>query len=51
LPDIETVEREVAAWERVRNAAQVHTDWRFNTDDARIKLKRLFPVVNVYKSA
>lgn len=43
LGDRETVEREVAAWVRERNEA-VHTiDWRFTTDDARIKLKRLYP--------
>lgn len=43
LGDRETVEREVAAWVRERNDG-IHTiDWRFTTDDARIKLKRLYP--------
>jgi hypothetical protein len=37
--------REVAAWEAERNAAQVTIDWRFTTDDARIKLKHLYPVL------
>jgi hypothetical protein len=43
LGDRDTVEQEVAAWVRERNAG-IHTiDWRFTTDDARIKLKRLYP--------
>ena len=51
MPDIETVTTEVAAWQRHRNAAPTTIDWRFTTDDARIKLKRLYPVVNVQDSA
>jgi len=47
LPDIETVSNKVAAWEQRRNQAQATIDWRFTTDDARIKLKRLYPVVKV----
>jgi len=34
---------ETAAWEKTRNAACTTIDWRFTTDDARIKLKRLYP--------
>jgi hypothetical protein len=36
---------EVAAWEARRNAAGGTVDWRFTTDDARIKLKRLYPSI------
>jgi hypothetical protein len=43
LGDRATVEREVAAWARERNAAARTVDWRFTTADARIKLKRLYP--------
>jgi DDE superfamily endonuclease len=43
IPDRATLEREVAAWEAERNALASPTDWRFTTDDARIKLKRLYP--------
>ena len=43
LGDRATVEREVAAWVRERNAATRTVDWRFTTADARIKLKRLSP--------
>jgi hypothetical protein len=41
----EFLEREVAAWERSRNNQRVRVDWQFTTDDARIKLKRLYPVL------
>lgn len=34
---------EVAAWERDRNEQEVRVDWQFTTDDARIKLKSLYP--------
>ena len=50
LPDIETVEREAIAWQNQRNQRQVAVDWRFTTEDARIKLKRLYPVVKVQES-
>jgi len=39
------LEREVAAWETDRNQSQTGVDWQFTTDDARIKLKRLYPQV------
>jgi len=41
----EGLEREVAAWQRQRNAAKAKIDWRFTTDEARIKLKRLYPTI------
>jgi hypothetical protein len=37
------LKREVAAWERKRNRAQMRVDWQFTTAAARIKLKRLYP--------
>jgi len=33
--------------EAERNAAHKGADWRFTTDDARVKLKRLYPSVEV----
>jgi transposase len=45
IPDRETLEREVAAWEAERNGLGGTVDWRFTTEDARIKLKRLYPSV------
>ncbi len=43
VPDVATLQTEVAAWEDRRNQTAVTVDWRFTTDDARIKLKRLYP--------
>lgn len=43
IPDIETLRREVGAWERDRHAAVVKVEWQFTTAEARIKLKRLYP--------
>lgn len=43
IPDSATLETEVAAWVARRNASATGIDWRFTTDDARIKLKRLYP--------
>ena len=39
-----TLRSEVAAWQEHRNAADRLIDWQFTTDDARIKLRRLYPV-------
>jgi len=46
VPDFATLAAEVAAWQARRNAAGGTVDWRFTTDDARIKLKRLYPSVH-----
>lgn len=46
LGDRATLEREVAAWAAARNAAAATVDWRFTTEDARIKLKRLYPALH-----
>jgi hypothetical protein len=35
--------REVAIWQADRNAAIARIHWQYNTADARIKLKRLYP--------
>lgn len=45
LPDQETLKSEVAAWEKRRNQAGTKVSWQFTTADARIKLRRLYPVV------
>ena len=41
----EILTREVAAWERDRNANESKINWQFTTADARIKLKRLYPSI------
>ncbi len=43
IPDLEALRREVAAWVQSRNAAVAKVDWQFTTADARVKLKRLYP--------
>lgn len=45
IPDKATLIREVAAWEARRNKKCTKVDWQFTTVDARIKLKRLYPVI------
>jgi hypothetical protein len=37
--------KEVAAWEAARNGAKSKVRWQFTTADARIKLRRLYPVI------
>ena len=46
IADLATLESEVAAWELARHAEQVRINWQFTTADARIKLKRLYPVLD-----
>jgi len=36
---------EVEAWTKARNDKKVIADWQFTTDDARIKLRRLYPKI------
>jgi transposase len=43
IPDRETLQAEVSAWEETRNSLGTGVDWRFTTEDARIKLKHLYP--------
>jgi hypothetical protein len=39
----DTLERRVADWEAERNAAGTTIDWQFTTEDARVKLRSLYP--------
>ena len=43
IPDLETLRSEAEAWQAHRNQTANRVDWRFTTQDARIKLKRLYP--------
>jgi hypothetical protein len=45
IPDKETLIKEVAAWEERRNKHHTKADWQFTNDNARIKLKRLYPTL------
>ena len=46
IPDEQSLRREVDAWQDERNAQQVTVDWQFTTEDARTKLKRLYPCIH-----
>jgi len=43
LADIETLDREARAWCTERNGLGASVDWRFRTEDARTKLRSLYP--------
>lgn len=43
IGDQATLEKELLAWSQKRNEAHCGTDWQFTTEDARVKLKRLYP--------
>ena len=43
IPDIDLMKRKISAWNNERNSKQTKVDWQFTAEDARIKLKRLYP--------
>jgi hypothetical protein len=45
IPDLIALNTELAAWHINRNRRQKGVDWQFTTTDARIKLKRLYPLI------
>ena len=45
IDDIDILRREAKAWADRRNAEQTGVNWQFTSDDARIKLKRLYPQI------
>ena len=45
IPDKETFIQETKVWCKERNESKAIIDWQFTTDDARIKLKRLYPII------
>jgi transposase len=44
IPTIKEMKKEVIAWSKSRNKTASKINWRFTTDDARIKLKHLYPL-------
>jgi transposase len=46
IPNREFLTSETLAWETERNTNRATIDWRFTTADARIKLKKLYPVIH-----
>jgi hypothetical protein len=44
IDSFEKIKKQAEAWQNVRNNKNAKINWRFTTDDARIKLKRLYPL-------
>lgn len=51
MSDIDFVRSEAKAWEKQRNEAAVAVTWRFTAEDARIKLRRLYPILSMQQSS
>ena len=45
IPCREVLMQETVAWQNQRNRDAIRVDWRFTTEDARIKLKSLYPSI------
>jgi hypothetical protein len=45
IPDQDALKREVATWQENRNASARPMKWRFTNEDARVKLKKLYPTL------
>ncbi len=45
IPDQETLRKEIDSWQKLRNHKVIRVNWRFTTQDARVKLKSLYPSI------
>ncbi len=45
IDDIAVARKEVLAWQKFRNNKNAKVNWQFTTEDARIKLSRLYPTI------
>ncbi len=43
IPTQDIIKDEIATWEEVRNQAKAKVEWKFTTDNARVKLNKLYP--------
>ena len=46
IDNMDDLRQEANAWEVARDTAGAKADWQFRTEDARIKLKKLYPSFN-----
>jgi len=46
IPTMEKIKREIDAWQKHRNNKQSKINWQFTTQDARVKLRRLYPSID-----
>jgi hypothetical protein len=44
ISDFDKVKIQVRVWQEARNNRNVKINWQFTADEARIKLKRLYPL-------
>jgi len=47
IESMEKLKKEVNSWQMIRNTAEAKVNWRFTTEDARIKLKKLYPSIEM----
>ena len=45
IDNIETMKKEASAWQHHRNNKKAKINWQFTNNEARIKLKRLYPTI------
>ena len=43
IPDLDILNKEIEAWSAIQNKNNSPINWQFTTDDARIKLRKLYP--------
>ena len=47
IPDFETLRGLLMPWYVDCNNKQCGIEWQFTTEDARVKLKKLYPIINI----
>jgi len=47
IETISQMQSEVSAWEKHRNNLDAKVNWQFTTEEARVKLQRLYPTIDV----
>lgn len=47
IPDLETLRHLLQPWYAARNKMQQGVRWQFTTEDARVKLRHLYPILNI----
>ena len=45
FPTLDLLRSETLAWQTASNAKQRGVDWQFKVDDARLKLKSVYPKI------
>jgi transposase len=45
VPNQETLKQKISDWERHRNEKMIKGNWQFKTEDARVKLRKLYPSI------